>query len=97
MRSPHDIIIKPIITEQSMNDMSEGKYTFVVDKRANKTEIKNAIEQIFGVKVEKVNTMNMKGKVKRMGVHVGRRANWKKAIVTLTSDSKGIEFFEGMI
>ncbi|WP_069650743.1 50S ribosomal protein L23 [Caloranaerobacter ferrireducens] len=97
MRSPHDIIIKPIITEQSMNDMSEGKYTFVVDKRANKTEIKNAIEQIFGVKVKKVNTMNMKGKVKRMGIHVGRRPNWKKAIVTLTSDSKGIEFFEGMI
>ncbi|KPU26760.1 50S ribosomal protein L23 [Caloranaerobacter sp. TR13] len=97
MRSPHDIIIKPIITEKSMNDMAEGKYTFVVDKRANKTEIKNAIEQIFGVKVEKVNTMNMKGKVKRMGIHVGRRPNWKKAIVTLTSDSKGIEFFEGMI
>lgn len=97
MRSPHDIIIKPIITEKSMNDMAEGKYTFVVDKRANKTEIKNAIEQIFGVKVKKVNTMNMKGKVKRMGIHVGRRPNWKKAIVTLTSDSKGIEFFEGMI
>ncbi|QIB27143.1 50S ribosomal protein L23 [Caloranaerobacter azorensis] len=97
MRSPHDIIIKPVITEKSMNDMAEGKYTFVVDKRANKTEIKNAIEQIFGVKVKKVNTMNMKGKVKRMGIHVGRRPNWKKAIVTLTSDSKGIEFFEGMI
>ncbi|KGG81004.1 50S ribosomal protein L23 [Caloranaerobacter azorensis H53214] len=97
MRSPHDIIIKPVITEKSMNDMAERKYTFVVDKRANKTEIKNAIEQIFGVKVKKVNTMNMKGKVKRMGIHVGRRPNWKKAIVTLTSDSKGIEFFEGMI
>lgn len=97
MRSPHDIIIRPIITEKSMSDMAEKKYTFVVDKRANKTEIKNAIEQIFGVKVKKVNTMNMKGKVKRMGMNVGRRPNWKKAIVTLKEDSKGIEFFEGMI
>ena len=96
MRSPHDIIVKPVVTEQSMNNIAEGKYTFVVDKKANKTEIKNALEQIFGVKVEKVNTINMEGKVKRQGVHVGRRANWKKAIVTLTKDSKGIEFFEGM-
>ncbi|KNF08021.1 50S ribosomal protein L23 [Gottschalkia purinilytica] len=96
MRSPHDIIIKPVVTEQSMSNMSEGKYTFVVDKKANKTEIKNAIEKVFGVKVEQVNTMNMQGKMKRMGVHVGRRASWKKAIVTLTADSKGIEFFEGM-
>lgn len=96
MRSPHDIIRKPLITERSMSDMSEGKYTFVVDKGANKTEIKNALEKIFGVKVEKVNTMNMKGKLKRMGANVGRRASWKKAIVTLAADSKGIEFFEGM-
>lgn len=96
MRSPHDIIRKPLITEKSMSDMSEGKYTFVVDKSANKTEIKNALEKIFGVKVEKVNTMNMKGKLKRMGANVGRRASWKKAIVTLAADSKGIEFFEGM-
>jgi len=96
MRNPHDIIRKPIITERSMNDMAEGKYTFVVDKKANKTEIKNAVEKIFGVKVEKVNTMLMEGKVKRQGVHVGRRPSWKKAIVTLTKDSKGIEFFEGM-
>ena len=96
MRSPHDIIRKPVITEQSMNEMAEGKYTFVVDKRANKTEIKNALEQIFGVKIENVNTMNMKGKMKRQGVHVGKRPDWKKAIVTLTPDSKGIEFFEGM-
>lgn len=79
-----------------MNDMAEGKYTFVVDKRANKTEIKNAVEKVFGVKVEKVNTMNMQGKLKRQGIHVGRRPSWKKAIVTLTKDSKGIEFFEGM-
>lgn len=79
-----------------MNAMAEKKYTFQVDKRANKSEIKKAIEKIFDVKVEKVNTMNMLGKEKRMGVHVGRRPNWKKAIVTLTEDSKEIEFFEGM-
>lgn len=96
MRNPHDIIRKPIVTEQSMNDMAEGKYTFVVDKKANKTEIKNAIEKIFDVKVNKVNTMNMTGKLKRMGMNIGRRPSWKKAVVTLTEDSKGIEFFEGM-
>jgi large subunit ribosomal protein L23 len=96
MRSPHDIIRKPIVTEQSMNVMAEGKYTFVVDKKANKTEIKNAVEAVFGVKVEKVNTMNMEGKLKRQGANIGRRPNWKKAVVTLTKDSKGIEFFEGM-
>lgn len=96
MRSPHDIIIKPIVTEASMDAMADKKYAFRVDKKANKTEIKNAIEQIFDVKVEKVNTMNMQGKMKRMGVHVGRRPSWKKAIVTLTEDSKSIEFFEGM-
>lgn len=96
MRSPHDIVRKPLITEKSMTDVSEGKYTFVVDKKANKTEIKNALEKIFDVKVAKVNTMNMKGKVKRVGVHVGKKASWKKAIVTLAEGSKGIEFFEGM-
>lgn len=96
MRNPHDIIIKPVVTEKSMDDMSENKYTFVVDKRSNKTEIKSAVQQVFDVKVAKVNTMNMIGKVKRQGATSGRRANWKKAIVTLTPDSKGIEFFEGM-
>ncbi|NLY86618.1 MAG: 50S ribosomal protein L23 [Tissierellia bacterium] len=96
MRNPHDIIIRPVITEKSMEDMAEGKYTFVVDKRSNKTEIKKAIEAIFGVKVEKVNTMNMRGKVKRQGIYVGKRPDWKKAIVKLTEDSKRIEFFEGM-
>ena len=96
MRSPHDIIIKPVITEKSMEDMAENKYTFVVDKRANKSEVKKAIETVFGVKVEKVNTMNMLGKVKRQGMHSGRRPSWKKAIVKLTNDSKKIEFFEGM-
>lgn len=96
MRNPHDIIIKPIITEKSMEDMASGKYTFVVDKRSNKTEVKKAVESIFGVKVEKVNTMNYLGKLKRQGMHSGRRASWKKAIVKLTDDSKKIEFFEGM-
>ncbi len=96
MRNPHDIIIRPVITERSMEDMAEGKYTFVVDKRSNKSEIKKAIETIFGVKVEKVNTMNMLGKVKRQGLHSGKRPDWKKAIVKLTEDSKRIEFFEGM-
>ena len=96
MRSPHDIIIRPIVTENSMDIMADRKYTFVVDKRSNKTEIKNAVEQVFGVKVEKVNTMNMLGKKKRMGVHVGKKADWKKAIITLTADSKNIEFFEGL-
>jgi len=96
MRNPHDIIIKPIVTEHSMDLMADKRYTFVVDKKSNKTEIKNAVEQVFGVKVEKVNTMNMLGKKKRVGVHVGKKADWKKAIVTLKADSKTIEFFEGI-
>ncbi len=96
MRIPHDIIIKPIITEKSMEDMAEGKYTFMVNKKSNKSEIKKAVENIFDVKVEKVNTMNMLGKMKRQGIHSGRRPSWKKAIVKLTEDSKSIEFFEGM-
>lgn len=96
MLSPHDIILKPIVTEKSMDDMSENKYTFKVKKDANKIQIKNAVETIFGVKVEKVFTMNMNGKMKRMGRFAGRRADWKKAIVKLTPDSKSIEFFEGI-
>jgi large subunit ribosomal protein L23 len=96
MRDPHDIIKRPIITEASMDVMADKKYTFVVDKKSNKTEIKNAVEKIFGVKVESVNTMNMLGKKKRMGMNVGKRADWKKAIITLTEDSKTIEFFEGI-
>ena len=96
MRDQHDIIIKPIVTEASMDAMADKKYTFVVDKKSNKTEIKNAVESIFGVKVASVNTMNMLGKNKRMGVHMGKRADWKKAIVTLTEESKTIEFFEGI-
>lgn len=96
MKNPHDIIQKPVITERSMEDMEGKKYTFKVDKKANKIEIKNAVEEIFGVKVLKVNTMNMKGKIKRMGRFQGKRADWKKAIVQLTEDSKEIQFFEGM-
>lgn len=79
-----------------MDDMAENKYTFVVDKKANKSEVKKAIETVFGVTVEKVNTMNMLGKIKRQGATSGRRPSWKKAIVKLTDDSKKIEFFEGM-
>ena len=83
-----DIIIKPIVTENSSALMEENKYTFHVAINANKIQIKNAVEEIFGVKVAAVNTMRMRGKKKRMGVHVGYRPNWKKAIVTLTPDSK---------
>ena len=97
MKTAYDIIIKPIITEQSMEATAEKKYVFQVANDANKIEIKKAIEEIFGVKVEKVNTIRMDGKEKRMGVHVGRRANWKKAMVKLTAESKTIEFFEGMV
>ena len=97
MKTAYDIIIKPIITEQSMEATEEKKYVFQVATDANKIEIKKAVEEIFGVKVEKVNTIRMDGKEKRMGVHVGRRANWKKAMVKLTADSKTIEFFEGMV
>ena len=96
MTNPHDIIIRPVVTEQSMADMVDKKYTFVVAKCANKTEIKKAVEKIFGVNVEKVNTLNYDGKVKRMGRHEGRTASFKKAVVKLTADSKEIEFFQGM-
>ena len=97
MKTAYDIIIKPVITEQSMEQTEAKKYVFQVAIDANKSEIKKAIEQIFGVKVEKVNTIRMEGKAKRQGVTSGRRANWKKAYVTLTADSKTIEFFEGMV
>lgn len=96
MKTPYDVIIRPIVTETSMMGMEEKKYTFEVDKRANKTEIKVAIEEIFGVKVEKINTLNVKGKPKRQGRFLGKTADWKKAVIKLTADSKEIEFFEGM-
>ena len=94
----YDIILRPVITEQSMEAVAEKKYVFQVAVDSNKTEIKAAIEEIFGVKVAKVNTVRMQGKVKRTGAYpAGRRAAYKKAIVTLTADSKTIEFFEGMV
>lgn len=92
----YDIIRKPVITEKSMAAMADKKYTFIVQITANKVQVKKAIEEIFGVKVEKVQTIRTMGKTKRMGVHVGKRADFKKAIVKLAADSKNIEFFEGM-
>ena len=98
MKNIYDIIIRPVITEQSMADVADKKYVFQVAIDANKTEIKAAVEEIFGVKVSKVNTVRMQGKMKRTGAYpMGRRAEYKKAIVTLTADSKTIEFFEGMV
>lgn len=92
---PRDIIKKPIVTEKSTRLMEMNKYCFVVDRRANKIQIKEAIETIFNVRVLDVNTMQMLGKMKRMGRHEGRRPNWKKAIVTLEPGSR-IEYFEGV-
>jgi len=92
----YDIIRRPVITERSMNDMADRKYTFIVDINANKFQIKQAVEEIFKVKVDKVNTIKMSGKMKRMGRYEGRRPAYKKAIVKLTPDSKTIEFFEGL-
>ena len=96
MKTPYDIILKPVITERSMDDAAMKKYTFKVAPDANKTQIKEAVEEIFGVDVEKVNVINVKGKLKRMRRYVGRTAKSKKAIVTLTESSKEIEFFEGL-
>ncbi len=95
MRDYRDIIIKPVVTEKSMNLLADNKYTFIVDKRANKTEIKNAIENIFAVRVESVNTMNIKGKPKRMGRFEGKKPDRKKAIICLKPGHK-IRLFEGM-
>jgi large subunit ribosomal protein L23 len=92
----HDIIRKPVVTEKSMAAMAEKKYTFIVHVKANKSQIKRAVEEVFGVKVEDVKTLRTEGKTKRVGVHVGKRPDYKKAIIKLTTDSKSIEFFEGM-
>ena len=97
MKAPQDIIIKPVITEKSMDELQNGKYTFKVAKNANKIEIKKAVEALFGVEVAKVNILNVNGKAKRVGRFEGRTSDWKKAVVTLTEDSKTIEFFEGMV
>lgn len=97
MKSPYDIVLSPIVTEKSMDLLNENKYTFRVAKDANKSEIKKAVEAIFdGVQVESVNTMNMLGKTKKVGMKVGKRIDWKKAIVTLKEGSKTIEFFENI-
>jgi large subunit ribosomal protein L23 len=98
MKAPQDIILKPVITERSMDGLAleNKKYTFKVAKDANKVEIKDAVEKLFNVKVAKVNTMNCRGRIKRVGRFVGKTSDWKKAIVTLKAGSEPIEFFEGM-
>ena len=97
MKPAQDIIIAPIITEKSMSGISDKKYTFKVAKDSNKIEIANAVEELFKVKVAKVNTVNVRGKQRRMGRYSGYTAAWKKAVVTLKTDSKPIEFFDGLI
>ena len=93
----YDVILKPVVTEKSMNAMSEKKYTFLVHPEANKSMIKEAVEKMFeGTKVARVNTMNLEGKNRRRGMVVGKTAKTKKAIVQLTEDSKEIEIFEGL-
>ncbi|GEN55183.1 50S ribosomal protein L23 [Halobacillus litoralis] len=94
MKEPRDIIKRPVITEHSADLMGEKKYTFEVSPKANKTEIKKAVEEIFGVQVAQVNTMNLKGKFKRMGRYGGYRSDRKKAVITLTQDSEELEIFE---
>ena len=96
-KAAQDIILKPVITEESMMGTALKKYTFKVAPDANKIEIATAVEKLFGVKVAKVNTMSVNGKLRRYGRFEGYTASWKKAIVTLTEDSKTIEFFEGMV
>ena len=97
MKTVYDIILKPVITEAAIEDLQNKKYTFRVAKDANKIEIKNAVEELFKVSVEKVTTMNMKSKPKRLGRSEGRTSEWKKAIVKLTPDSKTIEFFDSLM
>jgi len=98
MKTAQDIIIAPVITEKSMAGIADKKYTFKVAKDANKVEIAQAIETLFkGTKVAKVNTINVRGQMKRMGRYSGYTAAWKKAIVTLKADSKTIEFFDGLM
>ncbi len=93
----HDIIIRPVLTEKSYDMIGEKTYTFIVDKRADKTDVKKAVESVFpGVEVAKVNIVNKTGKIKRQGLHEGRRPSTKKAYVTLKENSKGIEFFDSM-
>ncbi|WP_028308941.1 50S ribosomal protein L23 [Desulfitibacter alkalitolerans] len=95
MRNPHDIIIKPVISEKTTDLMADSKYTFIVDNKANKVEIANAVEKIFNVTVERVNTLKVKGKNRRMGRFIGKTPTRKKAIVTLKEGDK-IEIIEGL-
>ena len=97
MKFAHDVIIKPIITERSMEGIAENKYVFEVAPNAGKIEIKKAAEEIFGVKVAKVNTIKLPGKWKRMGVHTGKRKDIQNAIITLTDDSKNIDIYVNMM
>jgi large subunit ribosomal protein L23 len=92
-----DIIRRPVVTEKSMTAMADRKYTFIVDIRANKSQIKRAVQEVFGVEVEEVKTIRYNGKPKRVSHHFGKRPDYKKAIVKLSENSKGIEFFEGMM
>lgn len=96
MKTAYDVLLKPVISEKSMDDAAAKKYTFKVATKANKTEIKAAVEEAFGVEVAKVNVMNFDGKEKRQGLYTGFTPKYKKAIVTLTESSKTIEFFEGL-
>ncbi len=97
MKDAHDIIIRPIISEKSMMGLADKKYTFRVAKDAGKIEIARAVEELFDVKVVKVNTMVVPGRFRRMGRFTGYKSDWKKAVVTLSEDSKTIEFFESMV
>ena len=97
MKTAHDIILKPVITEASMQGIANKKYTFQVAKDANKIEIAKAVAELFGLKVAKDNTINVNGKYRRQGIKGGYTPDWKKAIVTLTEDSKSIEFFDSMM
>lgn len=97
MKAAQDIVITPVITEKSMIDAKNKKYTFKVASDSNKVEIANAVEELFGVKVAKVNTVSVRGRNKRVGRYSGTTAAWKKAVVTLTEKSKTIEFFEGLM
>ncbi|HIR47967.1 MAG TPA: 50S ribosomal protein L23 [Candidatus Caccousia avicola] len=97
MMAAQDIIVRPIITEKSMAGIGMKKYTFEVAKNATKVDVARAVEELFGVKVAKVNTLNVRGHFRRQGRSEGYTSAWKKAVVTLTEDSKTIEFFEGMM
>ena len=96
MKTPQDVILRPVITEKSMTGIAKKVYTFRVASEANKIEIANAVEELFGVKVAKVNTMHVRGRSRRVGRNTGFTSDWKKAIVTLKEGSKAIEFFEGL-